>query len=208
MLNRKEDFHIHCNYNDHSAKDLTIENVIERAEIKGLTTIAFTEHVRKTSAWIEKYLSEINSYSKNTKINILKGFEAKILADGSIDCPPDYENENFFIIASFHTKYSDKDTWLDALLKVIKNKNVNVIGHLAPEAEFTIDTEEIMLIAKTLVTNNKTIEINAKYKRPPIEFLKIFKSNGVRFHLGSDAHSLNEIGDFDRINNLINFLEQ
>jgi putative hydrolase len=208
LLNRKEDYHVHCNYNDHSALDLTIENVIERAEKIGLITIAFTEHVRKTSAWTEKYLSEIDYYSKNSKLNILKGFEAKILADGSIDCPAIYENQDFFIIASFHTKYADKDTWLDALLKVINNKNVNVIGHLAPEDEFVIDKEEIMGIAHSLVANNKIVELNAKYRRPPIELLKIFKDVGVRFHLGSDAHSLKEIGEFDRINHLINFLEQ
>jgi hypothetical protein len=29
----------------------------------------------------------------------------------------------------------------------------------------------------------------------------------VQFHLGSDAHSIEEIGNFDRIVDLINFIE-
>ena len=32
MLNMKEDLHIHCNYNDHSSKDLTIPNIINKSE--------------------------------------------------------------------------------------------------------------------------------------------------------------------------------
>jgi putative hydrolase len=44
--------------------------------------------------------------------------------------------------------------------------------------------------------------------RPPLELLKIFKDLDVKFHLGSDAHKLNDIGNYDRIMHLINFIEQ
>ncbi len=49
MLNKKEDLHIHCNYNDHSSIDLTVPNIINKSESIGLEKIAFTEHVRKNS---------------------------------------------------------------------------------------------------------------------------------------------------------------
>ncbi len=106
MLNIREDFHIHCNYNDHSSIDLTIDNVIKKAKEMNLQTIAFTEHVRKSSDWTEKYLDEISYFKSKNGFNILSGFEAKILADGNIDCPEPYLNDKYFIIASFHTKYS------------------------------------------------------------------------------------------------------
>ncbi len=208
LLNIREDYHIHCNYNDHSSIDLTVENVIKKAKELNLQTIAFTEHVRKTSDWTEKYLDEINSFKGKVSFNVLSGFEAKILADGTIDCPDSYLDDKYFIIASFHTKYINKIQWYGALLKAIQNENVNVIGHLAPEPEFSLTTQEIRDLGEEIVSNNKVIEINAKYNRPPLELLKTFKELGITFHLGSDAHSLMEIGNFARIKNLINYIEQ
>ncbi|MER5176412.1 MAG: PHP domain-containing protein [Candidatus Nitrosocosmicus sp.] len=208
MLNIKEDYHIHCNYNDHSSNDLSVENVIEKAKDLHLQTIAFTEHVRSNSDWTEKYLREINSFEDRTTIKILKGFEAKILPDGSIDCPEIYLNDEYFIIASFHTKYQEKEKWYNALLGAIRNKNVNVIGHLAPDAGISLTNLEIKRLGEEILSNNKIVEINAKYKRPPLELLKVFKDLDIQFHLGSDAHSLDDIGNFERINELINFIEQ
>ena len=86
---------MHCNYNDHSSPDLTIQNVLIRAEEIGLQTLAFTEHVRRTSDWIPRYLREIESYknNNNSSLRIIPGFEAKILLDGSINCPEQYSKK-------------------------------------------------------------------------------------------------------------------
>ncbi len=207
MLNMKEDLHIHCNYNDHSSKDLTIPNIINKSESLGLERVAITEHVRKNSEWTKKYVDELNYYIPRTKIKILRGFEAKILIDGEVDCPVEFLNNEYFIIASFHTRYT-KETWYEALIKAIKNPNVDVIGHLAPEVDFKVKESELRNIAELIVANGKKIEINSKYIRPPIEFLKIFKKRGVEFHLGSDAHTIKDIGNFNRIKDLINLIEQ
>jgi histidinol phosphatase-like PHP family hydrolase len=118
-----------------------------------------------------------------------------------------YLNKDYFIIASFHTKYEDKEKWYNSLIKAVRNENVNVIGHLAPDPGITLEKKEIDNLAEEILSNNKIIEVNAKYKRPPIEFIKSFKKQGIRFHLGSDAHSLDEIANFNGIKNLINFIE-
>lgn len=207
LLNTKEDYHIHCNYNDHSSDDFTVDNIIKKAKEKNLQTIAFTEHVRKSSDWTESYLEEVNYFKGKVSFNTLVGFEAKILADGSIDCPYPYLNDKYFIIASFHTKFKVKNQWYNALLRAVQNENVDVIGHLAPESEFSLTPQEIRNVGEEIISNDKTIEVNAKYIRPPLEFIKTFKELEVKFHLGSDAHSLPEIGNFDRIRHLINFLE-
>jgi putative hydrolase len=208
VLNIKEDYHIHCNYNDHSHVNLTVENIIKRAKDMQLQTIALTEHVRRNSDWTEKYLEEINLFINKVDFRILKGFEAKILPDGSIDCPDVYLNNEYYIIASFHTRYPNKKQWYDALLQAIRNENVNVIGHLAPEPEFSLTNPEIKRIGEEILSNNKIIELNAKYIRPPLEFIDIFKELEIQFHLGSDAHSLDEIANFSRIKHLINYIEQ
>jgi putative hydrolase len=201
-MNLKEDYHIHTNYNDHSDSNLTVKNVVKEAERKGLEIIALTEHVRESSKWIPNYLNEISNYKEKTKVKVISGFEAKILFDGNIDCSEEIARD-YFIIASFHTKYYDKAIWINALKKVIENKYVNVIGHLAPESSFYINEEEIEEFAKLLSKHDKIVEVNAKYKRPPENWVKIFIKRGVKFHLGSDAHSLSEIGNYASIIKLI-----
>ncbi|HYY71948.1 MAG TPA: PHP domain-containing protein [Nitrososphaeraceae archaeon] len=204
-MNLKEDYHIHTNYNDHSAVNLTIKNVIKEAERKGLELIALTEHVRKNSEWIPEYLNEISEYKEKTKVKVVTGFEAKIMEDGSIDCREDIARD-YFIIASFHTKYYDKTVWTNALKKAIENKYINVIGHLAPESSFQLDTKEIEEFAKLINKHKKIVEVNAKYKRPPENWIKVFIKNEVKFHLGSDAHSLTEIGNYESIIKLIKLI--
>lgn len=204
MLNIKEDYHVHSNYNDHSAPDLNINNAVKQAEQIGLRKLAFAEHVRKSSEWINRYLDEVQS--ADTNITIIPGFEAKILRDGSVDCPEKYAEE-YFLIASFHTTYGDKEIWINALRKAIQNPAVDVIGHIAPEQSFTLDVEEVEEIASLLVENKKTVELNAKYHRPPLDWLLAFKKRGVKLHLASDAHSLQEIGRFERIFDLISAVE-
>jgi putative hydrolase len=204
-LDKDQDYHIHCNYNDHSASDLTIKNVIARAEKIGLKVIALTEHVRRTSDWVPRYLEEMKqeiAAASSNKLKVIPGFEAKILKDGSIDCNEEYSRD-YFIVASFHTIFEDKRIWMEALKIAIQNPNVDVIGHLAPEPTFDLNDEELSELASLTSSNHKIIELNAKYHRPPPRWILKFKEHHVRFHLGSDAHSLHEIGNFSRISDLI-----
>jgi putative hydrolase len=202
VLDPKEDYHVHSSYNDHSSPEMTVRNALETAEKLGLRTLAFTEHVRRSSTWISHYIQEIRSYSLRSKVKVITGFEAKILPDGSIDCLEDY-SRTYMVIASFHTLYIDKKIWMNALAKTIENPDVDIIGHLAPEATFTLNKYEIDSLASKIVENGKIVEINAKYHRPPRDWILIFKDRGVNFRLGSDAHSLSEIGQFGKIRDLI-----
>ncbi len=204
-MDKDQDYHVHCNYNDHSASDLTVKNIIARAEDMGLKVIALTEHVRRTSDWVPRYLDEITTETATTssnKLKVISGFEAKILKDGSIDCCEEYSKDHF-IVASFHTIFGDKRMWIEALKSAIQNPDVNVIGHLAPEPTFDLNDEELSELASLMFSNHKIIELNAKYHRPPPKWLLKFKEQNIRFHLGSDAHSLQEIGNFSKISDLI-----
>jgi putative hydrolase len=184
---------------------MTIKNVIARADKIGLTVIALTEHVRRTSDWVTRYLEEViaeATAASSSKLEVISGFEAKILKNGRIDCCEEYSKDHF-IVASFHTIFEDKRVWIEALKGAIENPHVDAIGHLAPEPTFDLTDEELSELASLIFSNHKIIEINAKYHRPPIRWLLKFKEQHVRFHLGSDAHSLDEIGNFSRISDLI-----
>ncbi|HUU48881.1 MAG TPA: PHP domain-containing protein [Nitrosopumilaceae archaeon] len=205
-LNTKEDYHIHSNFNDHSPSNLSIKNIVKRMEKINLDKIAITEHIRKSSDWIEDYLNQIETYGNK---KIITGFEAKILPDGTPNCLNKYQ-KNYFIIASFHNLFHDKKKWLQALERIICNSNVDVIGHLGPwhDEDIKITEDEINYLSHLIVDQEKIIEINAKYEWPKKSWIKIFKKNGVKFHLGSDAHKLEDIGQFDRISDLINIVNR
>ena len=205
MLNLKEDYHVHTNYNDHSSPDLNVESAVRYAESIGLQKMAFTEHVRKESNWIGRYVKEIERSNTRPNLKLITGFEAKILRDGSIDCLATY-SEEYFVIASFHTIYGNKRVWMEAIKNVIRNPDVNVIGHLAPEPSFSLDDEELTEICELLKQHGKIVELNAKYNRPPMDWVIKFKEHNIEFHLGSDAHSLSEIGEFSRILKLVQFV--
>jgi putative hydrolase len=202
LINIKEDFHVHTSYNDHSSPDLNVTSAVKYAESIGLKTLAFTEHVRRESNWIDRYVNEIEINNNRPNLKLITGFEAKILRDGSIDCPSQY-SKDYFIIASFHTIYGNKEIWMNAIKRAIRNPDVNVIGHLAPEPSFSLDCEELIEICELLKKHGKIVELNAKYERPPMDWVRKFKKHNVNFHLGSDAHSLSEIGEYGRIFRLI-----
>jgi len=202
LLNIKEDFHVHTSYNDHSASDLNITSAVRYAEAIGLETLAFTEHVRRESSWIDRYINEIEKVDNRTNIKLIIGFEAKILRDGSIDCHPKY-SKDYLVIASFHTVYGNKEIWMNAIENAIRNPDVDVIGHLAPEPTFSLNVAELMELCELLKNYGKIVELNAKYVRPPIDWVLMFKNHDVKFHLGSDAHSLDQIGNFTKIQKMI-----
>ena len=205
-MDKNQDYHVHCNYNDHSASDLTVKNIIAQGEKIGLRVIAITEHVRRTSDWIPRYLAEIRAETaaaaSSNKLKLIPGFEAKILRDGSIDCLEEYSRDHF-IVASFHTIFGDKRIWVEALRSRIQNAEVDVRGGLAGGAGCGVEEGGGGELASLTSSNHKIIELNAKYHRPPPRWILKFKEHHVRFHLGSDAHSLHEIGNFSSISDLI-----
>jgi histidinol phosphatase-like PHP family hydrolase len=145
-------------------------------EKKGLKTIAITEHVRRMSEWVPRYLDELKAETSNTNINklrVVSGFEAKILRDGSIDCCKEY-SKNHFIVASFHSIFEDKKIWIEALNTAIQNPHVDAIGHLAPGPTFDLNDEELSNLASLITSNRKIVEINAKYHRSPLRWLLKF----------------------------------
>ncbi len=214
-LSEKKDYHIHTNFINHADKSMTIPNIIKQAQKVGLVEIAITEHVRRTSDWIDKYLNKIRSYSNNSEIEILTGFETRILPGGILDIEDRYLTDEYFIIASFHTFLEGKKEWLNSLIKIIENPYINVLGHIGTKyngydptkIDFYLTTKELEKIAYLISSNNKLVEINASHILPFKRFLDVFKEYKVKFVLGSDAHSICQIGDFKSIKHLIKVVE-
>ena len=218
------DLHIHTIYTDGSN---TISEILQEAMLKNMETIAITDHVWKTSTYLDQYFSEIKTKRESIALKVLAGIEAKIInINGDIDATSDIIDESEIVLGSLHSIPTDKDyAFLDpnkseddevinnsfeALINLIESKRADVIAH--PTASLKkygykdFYTWQIEEIASKAAKYDVAIEINVKYKVPSLKFIKICVNRGVPFSLGSDAHTLKEIGNINylHISEIIN----
>lgn len=214
------DYHIHSNCNDDA--DGTVEEYVQSALMKRLSSVAITNHVWRTSAWINDFISEVKSVRSKYRYHLLIGFEAKVInIDGEVDICSSYIKETEFLLGALHHLPTRDDyTWIDdeslphrkaaeiirdATLNVISRNEVDVIAHPLAlyyqkyDVPFPEDfLEEVILSAsKTSIA----IEVhNSKHPLSKATFKKLINlcvEYNVSMTVGSDAHSPSEIGDMD-----------
>ncbi|MFH1441044.1 MAG: PHP domain-containing protein [Candidatus Omnitrophota bacterium] len=207
------DKHIHSNWVDGEAGISQIIAVAER--IKGLKQIAFTEHVRRESRFVNKYLREIKKFKKGSSIEVLSGLEARIANfQGDIDVAADMLQNANIRIASVHrfslgrvlhdpkefTKELCAEIELELSIAAIKGEVCNVLGHaggmsLQIYKEFPIGFFEEII--SECVRHNIVFELNYRYHRSIFNCLKpLLKKYNPYVSIGSDAHTTQELGSW------------
>jgi len=208
----KIDLHIHTSFVDGEAG---IKEIIQYAEHKGLQTIAFTEHARRSSTYLPEYLGEIKLYAFQTGIKVLKGVEVKIInLSGEIDVSPGVIDDLDIILGVIHRFpvsfrepiFAPKgDITADhaveieelATINMIKKGYADVVSHPGRifEEQFGIPfpipaLDNIVLAAKQ---HRVAIELNSKAPNFPT-VLRVCLKHNCLVSPGSDAHILEEIG--------------
>ncbi len=208
----KEDLQLHSDFSD--GKN-SIEEMARAAICIGLTKIAFTDHVRKTTKWLDQYVKEIKRVQKKyPQIKIISGIEAKVIdKQGNIDAQKNFFSKVDLVLGAFHRIPKGKNffweskeiqkhkkrvlkDWYKAKIALLRNKNVHIIAHpTALIKKFGIKIPKQMKnnIAHYAKKYHKTIEINSKYKVPDREFLSILRRVNVALSHGSDSHSVKEL---------------
>lgn len=147
-------------------------------------------------------------------VRILKGVEANIVDyTGKLDLHPEVLSELEFVIASFHGPCIETlnfNQTTNALLNILDNKNVNVLGH-PEDSRFSFDYKSVIKKAKE---TNTLIEVNNSSLLPTtfregcreglIKILEVCAEEEVNIVLGSDAHHTSSVGRFDMALGLIN----
>lgn len=211
------DYHSHTHFTDATGTVLDYARV---AEQKKLTGFAITDHIWKSSEWLEDLLAEIRTARKMGDIEILSGVEAKqINIYGDIDVRDTdikkvdivlgavhaYPTENDYDFLKPENLSADKalEIETDAILGLIKNKDVNVIAH--PYRLYTkyyngkeIPEKYTKRIIASALDNDVALELNGKYNVPDRKFLRYILSSGARVSIGSDAHKPDELGKIPR----------
>lgn len=204
--------HLHSNFSD---GENSIEQMTQTAINLGLEKITFTDHVRKSTKWIDKYIKEIkNIQKKYPKIKIYSGIEAKVIdLKGNIDAKNLFFKKIDLVLAAFHripkgneTYLSSEDVlknkqqalklWYKAMMELLENKNVDIIAHptsILKRYKIKLPSRMKEKIAKRTKKEKKIFEISGKHQVPNKKFIEILKKNKVKLMYGSDSHSIEEL---------------
>jgi putative hydrolase len=207
------DMHLHSNFSD---GDNTPEDMVVEAIKIGYREIAITDHVRRSTDWLDDFGQEMARLKQlySGRIRLCSGIEAKVInLEGAIDARPEFFSKVDLVLAAFHRipvgedKYlsqaeilKDKrgalEYWFSGITKVLENHNVNIIAHptlILRRNGITIPYNLKIGIAKKAKEGNKIIEVNTKYAVPDGEFVSLLKRYRVKLVFGSDSHNIEEM---------------
>lgn len=155
----------------------------------GLTLGEIAEQHREADRLNERYAG---------KFRILKGIEADILADGSLDYP-DHVLEQFdFVVASVHSRFKlPKKEQTERIIEAIGNPRTTIIGHmtgrqLLRRPGYDLDVHKVL---KACAKHGVAVEINAHPWRLDLDWRwhQEALDQGCIFSINPDAHSIREL---------------
>jgi DNA polymerase (family X) len=188
----KGDLHAHTTWS--ADGKATAEEMAAAARARGYRYLAVTDH--------SHYLREGRMEAQDAELDVLntqlapfrllKGVEANIKADGTIDVPDDVLATREWVIASLHTSFERSPT--ERVLGAMEHPHVHCIGHLTGRkigrrAGAAIDVERV--VEKALETGT-SLEIDSQPDRLdiPDRVARLAGEAGVPIAVTSDAHRL------------------
>jgi len=131
-------------------------------------------------------------------IQVLKGLEADILPDGTVDLDPAARAELDFVVASIHSRRDlDRDAMTRRLLRAIEDPTVALIGHpsgrlLGGRPPIDVDMEAVIAAcARTGVA----LEINGSPHRLDLDWrhVETARARGAKLFVSPDAHRTTDL---------------
>jgi DNA polymerase (family 10) len=193
-------FHCHTTYSD--GKD-SIEVMARAARDLGMQAITITDHSAAASYAggldadkLRAQAVEIAALGAlgDPPVQILRGTEADILADGSIDVPAELVGELDLVIASVHQRYKlDEDAMTARLVTAMRQPFFKIWGHALGRLVMRRDPIRVRLdeIFDAIGESRAAIEINGDPYRLDLDPQNARRAaeRGIRFVVSSDAHS-------------------
>lgn len=122
------EWHVHTDYTDGRSSVIDYTSLAHELNIP---TVAFTEHVSVECSYdYDNLLTDIEmAREKYPDMNILSGFEAKVLPDGTLNCPDSILEKADLKIFAFHSFPQNKEKYMLAIREVISNYELDVWAH-------------------------------------------------------------------------------
>ncbi len=184
----------------------SIERMAEKARELGYKYVAITDHskaVRVAGGMDEKELAKhLKAIEKaNAKVDgmeILKGVEVDILADGSLDLEDWVLAECDVVLASIHSRFSmPEEEMTERIIKGIGNENVNIFAH--PTGRLVLERPAYQVNLKRLFEAARdmgvVMEINAYPDRLDLNDVnaRMAKGMGLKIAINTDAHAATQL---------------
>jgi DNA polymerase (family 10) len=193
------DLHSHSTWSSDGKN--TIEEMAREAKRLGRSYIAVTDHSHYLrDGRLEEQSKEIDKVQKELgRFKLLKGVEANIKADGSVDVDDGVLADRDWVMASIHSGL-DKDL-TERVLSAMDNPNVDCIGHLTGRKlnrrePADVDLERV--VEKALETGT-FLEINAQPDRLDLRdaHARLAGEAGVKIVISSDSHEIPALSNLE-----------
>jgi DNA polymerase (family X) len=190
------DLHAHTTWS--ADGKASAEEMAQAARARGYRYLAVTDHSHYLrDGRMEAQDAELDALNeKLAPFRLLKGVEANIKADGTIDVPEEALATREWVIASLHTSFDKNPT--ERIVGAMEHPHVHCIGHLlgrkiGRRAGAPIDVERVV---EKAVETGTFLEIDSQPDRldMPDFVARLAGEAGVAIALTSDAHRLSALG--------------
>jgi DNA polymerase (family 10) len=203
----KGDLHVHCNW-DGGAN--SIDEIVAAALALGYEYVGIADHTKFLK--IEHGLDEEKLRARNQEIDainarlakagknfrVLKGCEANIMADGSIDITDEALAELDFVIAGVHSHFRQpREEMTRRILRAMRNPHVDIIAHptgriLKRREEYEVAVDDLLKAAQETGT---ILEINSYPERLDLDDVNILaaKQAGIKMVINTDTHNVDQL---------------
>ncbi len=200
---------LHC-HSDWDGGENSISELAKAAQAVGYQYLGIADHTKflriehgLDERKIERRNKEIDKINlklqnDNSKFRVLKGCEANILNDGSIDIKDETLEKLDYVIAGIHSNFKmPREKMTERMARAMENPNVDIISHptgriLKKRDEYEIDFDKILKVAKNTGT---ILEINAWPERLDLNDQNIRRSKeaGVKMVINTDSHHKSQL---------------
>jgi len=199
-------FHLHTTESDGRA---SLEEMVAAAAAAGFAYVAITDHSKV--AGYAHGLDEARVLAQHEAIDalqprypglrILKGTEADILPDGSIDFGDEFLKRFDIVVASVHSRFElPEKEQTRRVVAAVRNPRVSILGHptgrlLARREGIRVSLEAVFEAA---AESGCAIEINGSPRRLDLDWRWHREAirRGALLSIGPDAHSVAEIDNW------------
>ena len=208
-MTAKFDFHVHTMYSDGVG---TAAAMVEAAEARGLEAIALTDHGPELSVGTPRekltpMLQDIKLAQEDAGIPVLAGIEANVVDEGgTIDVDEEFIGKLDILLMGIHRLGEARDPvefardYLGRATRAIERHKIDVLAHpfyfhrdLVPH----LLPEDLENFVRTAAGRGAAMDVNMKYGGPDEEFLRLCLREGVKLSIGTDAHTVGEVGRVD-----------
>jgi DNA polymerase (family 10) len=192
--------HCHTNYSDGST---TVAQWAGACQAAGYAWIGITDHSGSVAyagglkaSDVARQHAEIDAVNAGLKgVRVLKGVEADILADGTLDYGPEVLDQFDFVIGSIHSHFGMSGEAMTArVLRAMDDPHLTILGHptgrlLLARDPYPLDVERVLQRA---AERGIAIEVNADPHRLDLDWRSARRARdlGVTISIGADAHSV------------------